>query len=66
MIAGGVAANESIRQNLRELAKKIILIQFSDIKFCGDNAAMIAWAGIHRYKKLINNLNEEPKSRAFR
>ena len=28
VIAGGVAANESIRQNLRELAKKIILIQF--------------------------------------
>ena len=65
MIAGGVAANESIRQNLRELAKKNNFNSiFSDIKFCGDNAAMIAWAGIHRYKKkLINNLNEEPKSR---
>ncbi len=65
VIAGGVAANESIRQNLRELAKKNNFNSiFSDIKFCGDNAAMIAWAGIHRYKKkLINNLNEEPKSR---
>ena len=29
-----------------------------------DNAAMIAWTGIQRYKKkLINNLNFEPKSR---
>ena len=37
---------------------------FSDLKFCGDNAAMIAWAGIQRYKKkLIDNLNVEPKSR---
>ena len=30
----------------------------------GDNAAIIAWAGIQRYKKkLIDNLNVEPKSR---
>ena len=33
-------------------------------KFCGDNAAMIAWAGIQRYKKkLFKNKNETVKSR---
>ena len=37
---------------------------FPSKKFCGDNAAMIAWAGILRYKnKLINNENQIVKSR---
>ena len=65
VVAGGVAANESIRNNLKEIAEKNHFKPvFADIKYCGDNAAMIAWAGIQRYKKkLINNLDEEPKSR---
>ena len=65
VIAGGVAANESIRKSLKELAKKNSFKPvFSDLKFCGDNAAMIAWAGIQRFKKkLSNDLNVEPKSR---
>ncbi len=65
VVAGGVAANESIRNNLKEIAEKNYFKPvFADIKYCGDNAAMIAWAGIQRYKKkLINNLDEEPKSR---
>jgi N6-L-threonylcarbamoyladenine synthase len=64
-VAGGVAANQSIRKNLEELSKKNNFKPiFSDLKFCGDNAAMIAWAGIQRYKRnLLNNLNVEPKSR---
>ena len=28
-------------------------IIFPDMKFCGDNAAMIAWAGIKDLKKII-------------
>ena len=65
VVAGGVAANESIRNSLKEIAEKNYFKPvFADIKYCGDNAAMIAWAGIQRYKKkLINNLDEEPKSR---
>jgi len=65
VVAGGVAANRSIRKNLKELSKKNNFKPiFSDLKFCGDNAAMIAWAGIQRYKRnLLNNLNVEPKSR---
>jgi N6-L-threonylcarbamoyladenine synthase len=65
VVAGGVAANKSIRKSLEELSKKNNFKPiFSDFKFCGDNAAMIGWAGIQRYKrKLINDLNVEPKSR---
>ena len=65
VVAGGVAANKSIRRSLKELSKKNNFNPiFSDLKFCGDNAAMIAWAGIQRYKrKLVNDLNVEPKSR---
>ena len=65
VVAGGVAANKSIRKNLDELSKKNNFKPiFSDLKFCGDNAAMIAWTGIQRYKKkLVNDLNVEPKSR---
>ena len=65
VVAGGVAANRSIRKSLEELSKKNNFKPiFSDLKFCGDNAAMIAWAGIQRYKRnLLNNLNVEPKSR---
>ena len=65
VVAGGVAANQSIRRSLEQLSKKNNFDPiFSDLKFCGDNAAMIAWAGIQRYKKkLIDNLNVEPRSR---
>ena len=52
VVAGGVAANESIRKNLKKIAEKNYFKPvFADIKYCGDNAAMIAWAGIQRYKK---------------
>ena len=65
VVAGGGAANESIRQSLTDLAEKNNFKPlFADIKFCGDNGAMIAWAGIQRYKKkLISDLDVEPKSR---
>ena len=65
VVAGGVAANQRIRGSLEQLSKNNNFEPvFSDLKFCGDNAAMIAWAGIQRYKKkLIDDLNVEPKSR---
>ena len=65
VIAGGVAANQSIRENLIKISKKMNFKPiFPDQKFCGDNAAMIAWAGIQRFKKkLTNNINFEAKSR---
>ena len=65
VVAGGVAANLSIRKNLKEISlARNFQPLFPKIEYCGDNAAMIAWAGIQRYKKkLIDNLNVEPKSR---
>ena len=39
-------------------------VVFPSLEFCGDNAAMIAWAGIQRYKKNITSeLNLTAKSR---
>ena len=65
IVAGGVAANISIRENLSILAKEMnFKIIYPDLKFCGDNAAMIAWAGIKRFKKkLTDNIDISAKSR---
>ena len=65
IVAGGVAANQSIRENLSKLAKEMnFKTIYPDLKFCGDNAAMIAWAGIKRFKKnLIDNIDTVARSR---
>ena len=65
VVAGGVAANKSIRENLSRLAKEMnCKTIYPDLKFCGDNAAMIAWAGIQRFKKnLTNNIEISARSR---
>ena len=65
ILAGGVAANESIRKNLSILSKEMDFETiYPDLKFCGDNAAMIAWAGIQRFKKnMIDDVNVSAKSR---
>ena len=58
VIAGGVAANLTIRKNLTKLAKENRFTSiFPPINLCSDNAAMIAWAGIERYKiNLVDDL----------
>ena len=65
VVAGGVAANQTIRKNLKELSEKMNFKPvFPSKEFCGDNAAMIAWAGIQRYKKkLFDNKDDVVKSR---
>ena len=65
VIAGGVASNLSIRKNLIKLAeKKNFISVFPPLNLCSDNAAMIAWAGIERYKiNLIDNLEFLSKAR---
>jgi len=65
VIAGGVAANLKIRENLTKLSKKNNFLPiFPPINLCSDNAAMIAWAGIERYKiNLIDNLEFPSKAR---
>lgn len=51
VIAGGVAANTYIREQLKLLAEEngFELIA-PPISLCGDNAAMIAWAGLERFR----------------
>jgi N6-L-threonylcarbamoyladenine synthase len=65
VVAGGVAANKSIRENLSMLGKDLNFeTVYPDLKFCGDNASMIAWAGIKRFKKnLIDNIDAKARSR---
>jgi len=65
VIAGGVASNLSIRANLTKLSEEENFIPvFPPINLCSDNAAMIAWAGIERYKKkLLNNLEFPSRAR---
>ena len=65
VVAGGVAANETIRKSLKEISKKMNFKPiFPSKEFCGDNAAMIAWVGIQRYKKkLFAKKNEIVRSR---
>ena len=61
VIAGGVASNLSIRKNLTELSKeKNFTSIFPPINLCSDNAAMIAWAGIERYKINLTDSLEFP------
>tara|TARA_Y100000992_G_scaffold302530_1_gene277135 strand:- start:2099 stop:3175 length:1077 start_codon:yes stop_codon:yes gene_type:complete len=65
VVAGGVAANISIRENLNKLSEENnCTVVYPNQKFCGDNASMIAWAGIKRFKKnLIDKLDVVAKSR---
>ena len=52
VVAGGVAANTKIRQELLEFSKQENIEFFAPpINLCTDNGAMIAWAG---YEKFIN------------
>lgn len=65
VIAGGVAANNYLNNEFKKLAEENDFALFiPPIKLCTDNAAMIAWAGIERFRLgLINDLNVEPRSR---
>ena len=54
IIAGGVSANSGIRNKFKELSEKEgINLTIPNIKYCTDNAAMIAAAGYFAYKKGI-------------
>lgn len=50
-VAGGVAANAVLRQRLQETCDGLgVRFVAPPLRFCTDNAAMIAWAGIERIK----------------
>ena len=65
VVAGGVASNKGIRNKLIEVSEENnFKTIFPDINLCSDNAAMIAWAGIQRYKKkLFDNKDDIVRSR---
>jgi putative glycoprotease GCP len=51
VVAGGVAANKGLRTRLEELSiEKNINLKIPPMKYCTDNAAMIAAAGYYAYK----------------
>jgi len=50
VVAGGVAANQAIRAELDRLCGQHgFTLVAPPIKLCGDNAAMIGWAGLERF-----------------
>ena len=59
VVAGGVAANEGIRNKLIRVSdENDFKTIFPDIKLCGDNAAMIAMVGLEKFKlKEFDNLD---------
>ena len=65
VVAGGVAANKSIRNSLKILeSMEDCQFLFPSIKYCTDNGAMIALAGIERFeRKKFNDLNFKPRPR---
>ncbi len=51
VVAGGVAANRAIRETLGEVcAEHGTRLVAAPPELCGDNAAMIAWAGLERLR----------------
>ena len=63
VIAGGVAANQYIKARLSALNSQLTVIS-PPIKLCTDNAAMIAWAGLEKFRLgQTDNLDFIPKAR---
>ena len=50
LVAGGVAANKGLRAKIRERINDVEVV-VPDFRYCTDNAAMIAVAGYHQFKK---------------
>ena len=65
VVAGGVAANKSIRSMLKNLCKdEDYQGVFPPIELCGDNAAMIALVGLEKFKlKKFDELDFPAKPR---
>lgn len=61
VVAGGVAANEALRSALTRLAQaEGYAFHAPPIALCGDNAAMIAWAGAERFALGLTDALDAP------
>jgi len=65
VLAGGVAANQYLRGRLETVATEFgMTLVAPPVKLCTDNAAMIAWAGLERFRLgMVDGLDFEPRAR---
>jgi N6-L-threonylcarbamoyladenine synthase len=65
VVAGGVAANTAVRESLNTLcAETGLRLIAPPPPLCTDNAAMIAWAGVERFRKgLTDGFDFAPRPR---
>jgi N6-L-threonylcarbamoyladenine synthase len=65
VVAGGVAANQAIRSALERFAVESGLrLAAPPLELCGDNGAMIAWAGLERLRLgLVDDLMAPARAR---
>lgn len=65
VLSGGVAANQFICNALKEIVESHgFSFAAPPMNLCGDNAVMIAWAAIERYRAhLIDDISFKPRSR---
>lgn len=50
LLAGGVSANRALRNRLQEHISSNVRVHVPELRYCMDNAAMIAAAGLYRYR----------------
>ncbi len=56
VIAGGVAANSYLRARLADAAEALAMhLVAPPVALCTDNAAMVAWAGLERWRHGLND-----------
>ncbi|WP_374301914.1 tRNA (adenosine(37)-N6)-threonylcarbamoyltransferase complex transferase subunit TsaD [Ferrovibrio sp.] len=65
VVAGGVAANAKLREGLVALAEEYgMSFTAPPLKLCTDNGAMIAWAGLERFRlNMIDTLEAPARAR---
>ena len=64
IIAGGVAANKFLRSEFKKLEESHnIKVYYPDLKYCGDNAAMIAFVGSLMKPSIENDRSSSARAR---
>lgn len=64
VIAGGVSANQMLRQRLAKMGRDLgVEIYYPRLEFCTDNAAMIAYTGYRRF--ILGDLDQDLAIKVF-